>query len=82
MPPIRTPLGSISGNIQRGRELTPYERGVIIGSSNCGKMPREIELATGHSRRAVKGTIALATSRPDGASLLRSGCPVVYNDRD
>jgi hypothetical protein len=45
-------------------------------------MPREIELAIGHFRRAVRGTIALATSRLDGASLPRSGRPVVYNDRD
>jgi hypothetical protein len=49
MPPIRTPLGSISRNVLRGRELTPYERGVIIKSSISGKMLREIELATGHS---------------------------------
>ena len=82
MPPIRTPLGSISRNVQRGRELTPYERGVIIGSYNSGKLPREIELSTKHSRMAVRGTIALETSRTDGASLPRSGRPIVYNDRD
>ena len=82
MPPIRTPLGSISGNLQRGCELTPYERGVIIGSSISSKMPYEIELATGHSQMAVRGTIALATSRPEGASLPQSSRPIVYNDRD
>ena len=69
MPPIRTPLGSISGNIKRGRELTPYERGIIIGSHNSGKSPCEIKLQTNHSRNAVRGTIALKTSRSDGASL-------------
>ena len=60
MPPIRIPLGSISGNVPRGHELTPYERRVIIGSSISSKMLHEIELATSHSRKAVRGTIALA----------------------
>ena len=46
------------------------------------KMLYEIELATGHSQMAVKGTIALATLRPDGVSLPQSGCPVIYNDQD
>ena len=82
MPLIRTPLGSISGNVQRGRELTPYERGVIIRSHNSSKLPREIKLSTKHSRIAVRGTIALETSRTDGASLPRSSCPIVYNDQD
>ena len=82
MPPIRTPLGSISGNVQRGRELTPYERGVIIGSYNSGKLPREIELSTKHSRMAVRGTIALETSRTNRASLPQSSRLIVYNDQD
>ena len=80
MPPIRTPLGSISGNVQRGRELTPYERGVIIRSSISSKMPRKIKLAIGYSQKAVRDTIALATLRLDGASLPRSSHLVVYND--
>lgn len=32
MPPVRTPLRPISGMSRGGRELTPYERRVIIGS--------------------------------------------------
>ena len=82
MPPIRTPLGSISRNVQRGRELTPYERGLIIGARNAGMSPREIELDLKLSRKAVRGTIALEPSRTDGASLPRHGRPIVYNDRD
>ena len=70
MPPIRTPLRSISGNVQRGRELTPYKRGIIIRAHRAGMSLREIELDTKHSRKAVRGTIALYTLRTDGASLL------------
>lgn len=79
---IRTPLCPISGNVKRGCELTPYERGIIIGSYNSSKSPCEIELEISYSRGAVRSTIALETTRANGVSLPRSGHPIIYNDRD
>ena len=83
MPPQRTPLRSINGNRGiRGPELTPYKRGRIVGAFDAGLSPREIELQLNHSRGAVRGAIALSNLKTNGASLPRSGRPLIYNDRD
>jgi hypothetical protein len=83
MPPQRTPLGSIDGNRRgRGPELTPYERGRIKGARIAGMSPREIEVSFGHSCRAVRSTLAVEKSRPNGVSLPRPGQPLVYDERD
>jgi hypothetical protein len=83
MPPQRTPLRDIDGNRRgRGPELTPYQRGKIEGARIVSMSPREIELTMKHSREAVRGTIALEILRSNGNSLLRKGCPLVYNERD
>ena len=36
MPPQRRPLGPISGNTIKKKELTPYKRGQIVGASIIG----------------------------------------------
>lgn len=42
MLPKRAPLGQISGNISKRRQLTPLERAEIIGASKCGVKPSQI----------------------------------------
>ena len=42
MPPQRTPLGVISNNGVRGKELTPYMRGKIITLAEIGISPAKI----------------------------------------
>jgi len=80
---LRTPLRDLDVNIRRrGPELTPYERGRIIGARIGGMSPREIELHMKHSKGAVQGTIALEILRSNGNSLPRKGRPIVYNERD
>ncbi|KAH8591416.1 hypothetical protein B0O99DRAFT_632614, partial [Bisporella sp. PMI_857] len=79
----RTPLAPINGNKRkRGKELTPYNRGKIIGASLASLAPRQIELQIDVSRAAVRGTIALDKSRLNGNSLPRTGRPLIYNDRE
>ena len=82
MPPIRTPLASISTNRKRGIELTPYQRGQIIGLNAAGQSIREIQDQLGLSRNAVRGTIERQKSRPDGLSAPRCGHPPKYTDRE
>jgi hypothetical protein len=83
MPPQRTPLRDIDGNRRgRGPELTLYQRGKIVGMSNNGALLAEIQVRYGVSRGAVGGSIAQDTTRLEGESLPRSGCPPTYTDRD
>jgi hypothetical protein len=42
MPPQRTLLGSISGNRQKGQEISPYMRGQVAGKSSKGRSTRGI----------------------------------------
>ncbi|RDL41719.1 uncharacterized protein BP5553_01698 [Venustampulla echinocandica] len=79
----RSPLGPIDGNRKRkGPELTPYERGRIIGARIAGLSARQIELEMKVSRSAVRGTIALEILRSNGVSLPRPGRPILYTERD
>ena len=80
---LRTPLKDLDVNIRRrGLELTPYERGCIIGARITDMSPREIELVIKHSRGAIRGIIALEILRSNRASLSRRGRLIVYNERD
>ena len=59
MPPQRTPLRDTDSNRRgRGSDLGPYERGEISGMYRCGKTPTEIEAELGHSRGAIRHTLA------------------------
>jgi DDE superfamily endonuclease/Transposase len=82
MPPQRTPLRAIDGNGTRGKDITPYMRGKIVGAANNGASPAEIQARYGVSRGAVRGSIAQDFARPEGESRPRSGCPPTYTDRD
>jgi hypothetical protein len=83
MPPERTPLRQIDGNsVPRGPELTPYQRGIVSGAWAAGLSQREIEHHMKHSRKAVRGAIALHILNTNGNSLPRPGRPFVYNERD
>jgi hypothetical protein len=49
MPPVRTILGETSGNRVRGKDLTPYKRGLVIRAHSFGvkeaTIIREFELS-------------------------------------
>jgi len=78
----RRPLGEISGNIPKRRELTPYERGQIIGAAKCGVKPSAICIELSLSRCTVRTTINSKPLRKNGESQPRSGRPRTYSERD
>jgi len=69
MPPLRTPLGSISGNHRKGKELTPYMRGQIAGQAFKGAKPAAIAIDLNVPRKTVKYTLQQDELRDDGHSL-------------
>ena len=80
MPPIHTPLASISTNRKRGIELTPYQRGQIIGLNAADQSIRKIQNQLELSHNAVQGTIKHQKSRPDRLSIPRYGYFPKYTD--
>jgi hypothetical protein len=82
MPQPRRPLGEISGNIPKRRELTLYERGQIIGAAKCSVKPSAICTELSLSRRTVQTTIDSEPLRKNGASQPQSGRPRTYSERD
>jgi len=82
MPPQRTPLANINGNRgNRGSELSPYQRGLVVGARKSGKAPKEIEDEFKLSRGAVRRTLESIQLREDGKSKPRSGAPLKYTSR-
>ena len=78
----RKPLGLISPNIIRRKELTPYRRGIIGGRAAAGlivvKIARELDLP----RRIVRSIIERGAEHDKGTTKPRSGRPKLYNARD
>jgi transposase len=82
MPPIRTPLGSISGNRIPGGELKPYQRGKIIGKAEEGASIAKIARDLKCHESTVTYTIQQERLRNEGASLVRASRKKSYSDRD
>ena len=82
MAKLRHPLREISGNIPKRRELTPYERGQVIGAAKCGVKPNAISTELSLSRWTVRTTLSREPLRKDGASQPQSGRPRTYSERD
>ena len=82
MPPQRTPLYDTDGNRRyRGSELSPYQRGLIVGAHRAGNSPKEIEDELGYSRGAIRRTLESIHIRDEGHTLPRSGTPLKYTSR-
>ena len=79
---LRTPLGPRSGNVRRGPELTPYQRGLIVGAASLGKKPTGIAGQYKLPLETVKSTLRLDLVRNEGQSKPRSGRLKAYSDRD
>lgn len=78
----RRPLAEIDGNRTKGKDLTPYKRGLITGAANAGQPISQIHLALGIPNRTIRSTLQLAPSRQEGQSLSRSSRPRKYNNED
>lgn len=71
----RTPLKPISGNSSRRKELTPYERGLIVGRSSGGASTAEIRKEFLVPESTIRSTISQAPHLDHGVSKPRSGRP-------
>jgi len=78
----RPPSTPISGNAGQRRELTPYQRGIIVGETRRGASLREISSDLKVPRSTVSDTILNSTERDEGKSAYRTGRPKTFSDRD
>jgi hypothetical protein len=82
MPPQRTPLRDTNGNRRfRGPELSPYQRGEVVGLRKAGYTPKAIEDELRLSRGAVRRTLESVHTRDNSYTLPRSGTPKKYTSR-
>jgi len=65
---LRTPLGPRSGNSRRGPELTPYQRGRILGVATLGRTPTQIADVENCLISTIKSIIELDLERNDRQS--------------
>ena len=77
----RTPLKSISSNITHRKELTPYTRGIIVGKSEEGATPTQIERDLNVPRTTIIDTLNHNSKRNNGAIKPRPGRPKTYTER-
>ena len=73
-------LGTISGNRAFNHQLSPYQRGKIVGLTARGEKSRSIEDLLKVSRGAVRSTIQLDHVRHEGNPQVRSGRPKEYSE--
>jgi transposase len=76
----RRPLSSIDGNATKGKELTPYKRGKIIGASVAGLPNPEIAVALKTPESTVRSTLRYDLQRLNGETRRRIGRPREWND--
>ena len=74
MPP-RTPLGVISGNRRKSKDLTPFQRGKIVGNADTGLSIALIAENYNIAESTVRSTLQLNPQRHLGESKPRSGRP-------
>lgn len=78
----RTPLASISSNRRRNQELSPYQRGLLVGAASAGASAAKISKTTNLSISTVRYTLFTDSSRHNGASKSRPGRPKALSERD
>jgi len=79
----RSRVGNISRNIQRGKELTAFERGQITGGAILGHNTYDIAKVLNIPRRTVRTTLERSLERPpEGLSKPRCGRPKKYSIKE
>ena len=78
----RTLLSTISGNRPRGKELSPYQRGFLVGQAAQGRSYSGIAKAINLHKNTVRNAILNTTIQYNGESRLRSGRSSIATDRD
>ena len=80
MLPQHSVLGSISGNRAFNYQLSPYQRGRILGLTEGGMKSSNIQNLLNVSRGAIESTLKLEHLRNEGNTQLRSGRPKCYSE--
>ena len=75
MPTSRRPLGEISGNVPKRKELSLIARAQIIGAAKCGVSQSAISRQLSIPRSTVQYTLAKDQLRNNHKSLPRAGRP-------
>jgi hypothetical protein len=82
MPLQRRPLGPITPNIIRNKDLSPQSRGKIIGAYIAGARPSAISRLFSTPDSTIRTTLSMASIRPHGLSLPKPGRPIKYSVQD
>ncbi|KAG4427824.1 hypothetical protein IFR05_016693, partial [Cadophora sp. M221] len=78
----RQPLGLISGNRVVKKQLTPYQRGLIVGESRGGAKSRGIAKALNVVRSTISYTLLQEDLRPEGTNLPKTPRKNTYTKSD
>ena len=79
MPPQRRPLGPISGNTIKKKELTPYKRGQIVDASIAGLNNPTIATTLKTPESTVRTTLRYDLHRLNGETVQRTGRRRTWN---
>ena len=82
MHPSKPPLTHISGNSGQRKELTPYQRGIIVGLVSKGASRREVSRDLKVPLSTVNDTIWKTAERDEGKSVPRAGREKCLSGRD
>jgi transposase len=77
----RTPLRVIDGNRRRGNELSPYQRGILIGAARPGITIASLAKDARIPESTIRDTLEKSSSRNNGKTLERSGRPPILTQR-
>jgi hypothetical protein len=77
----RTPLGIINANRRSSGELTPYQRGIIVGLHSQGVSFRDIENQHGITHSTASDTIKFDLIRKNGHNVIRLNRPPKHDAR-
>ena len=82
MPTPRHPLGPITPNVVKKKDLSPHSRGKIIGAHIAGARPAVISRLFSTPDSTVRTTILKEDLRPHGLSMPKPGRPIEYSVQD
>ena len=79
---VRTPLSPITPNIIRRKELTPFQRGIVVGQASAGYSTASTKHLFSIPESTIRGIISNADTQDHGKSRPRPGRPKTTSDQD